>query len=106
MAAFLPLADRRVLPNGPTERLRLSQPTHATLNRKSPLPVWAAIAWRAAFAVGLVVLAVLVHWMEREGLRDHADGHVSFIKIYWEMAYSPTVAFDPPAGYDYQWSGN
>jgi prepilin-type N-terminal cleavage/methylation domain-containing protein len=34
------------------------------------------------------------------------DGHVSYIKIYWEMAYSPTAAFDPPAGYDYQWSGN
>jgi prepilin-type N-terminal cleavage/methylation domain-containing protein/prepilin-type processing-associated H-X9-DG protein len=35
-----------------------------------------------------------------------ADGHVSYIKIYWEMAYSPTAAFDPPAGYDYQWSGD
>jgi prepilin-type N-terminal cleavage/methylation domain-containing protein len=34
------------------------------------------------------------------------DGHVSYIKIYWETAYSPTAAFDPPAGYDYQWSGN
>jgi prepilin-type N-terminal cleavage/methylation domain-containing protein len=33
-----------------------------------------------------------------------ADGHVSYIKIYWEMAYSPTAAFDPPEGYDYQWS--
>ncbi|HWC61582.1 MAG TPA: type II secretion system protein [Verrucomicrobiae bacterium] len=34
------------------------------------------------------------------------DGHVSYIKIYWASAYSPTAAFDPPAGYDYQWSGN
>ena len=34
------------------------------------------------------------------------DGHVNYIKIYWENAYSPTAAFDPPAGYDYQWSGN
>jgi len=34
------------------------------------------------------------------------DGHVSYIKIYWEMKYSPTAAFDPPAGYDYQWSGD
>ena len=34
------------------------------------------------------------------------DGHVSYIKMYWESAYSPTAAFDPPAGYDYQWSGN
>jgi prepilin-type N-terminal cleavage/methylation domain-containing protein/prepilin-type processing-associated H-X9-DG protein len=34
------------------------------------------------------------------------DGHVSYIKIYWEMKYSPTAAFDPPAGYDYKWSGD
>jgi type II secretory pathway pseudopilin PulG len=34
------------------------------------------------------------------------DGHVSYIRIYWEIAYSPTAAFDPPPGYDYKWSGN
>jgi len=34
------------------------------------------------------------------------DGHVSYIRMYWEMAYSPTAAFDPPPGYDYQWSAN
>jgi prepilin-type N-terminal cleavage/methylation domain-containing protein len=34
------------------------------------------------------------------------DGHVSYIKMYWETEYSPTAAFDPPAGYDYQWSGD
>jgi prepilin-type processing-associated H-X9-DG protein len=34
------------------------------------------------------------------------DGHVSYIKMYWELKYSPTCAFDPPAGYDYQWSGD
>lgn len=32
------------------------------------------------------------------------DGHVSYIKMYWETKYSPTAAFDPPPGYDYQWS--
>jgi len=34
-----------------------------------------------------------------------ADGHVAYIKIYWDLPASPTLAFDPPAGYDYQWSG-
>ena len=33
------------------------------------------------------------------------DGHVNYIKIYWDTAYSPTAAFDPPPGYDYKWSG-
>lgn len=40
------------------------------------------------------------------------DGHVSFIKIYWNNArypdggYSFAMNYDPPAGYDYQWSGD
>jgi prepilin-type N-terminal cleavage/methylation domain-containing protein len=34
------------------------------------------------------------------------DGHVAYVKMYWEVKYSPTAAFDPPAGYDYQWSGD
>jgi prepilin-type processing-associated H-X9-DG protein len=38
------------------------------------------------------------------------DGHVSFMKIYWKPssapAFIPACAYDPPAGYDYQWSGN
>jgi prepilin-type N-terminal cleavage/methylation domain-containing protein/prepilin-type processing-associated H-X9-DG protein len=38
------------------------------------------------------------------------DGHVSYIKIYWNGAvnsdgfYSMAFYYDPPAGYDYQWS--
>jgi prepilin-type N-terminal cleavage/methylation domain-containing protein/prepilin-type processing-associated H-X9-DG protein len=37
-----------------------------------------------------------------------ADGHVSYIPIYWnaEYGYTPTLFYDPPAGYDYKWSGN
>ncbi len=37
------------------------------------------------------------------------DGHVSFIKIYWKASWPPMLCacdYDPPSGYDYQWSGN
>jgi prepilin-type N-terminal cleavage/methylation domain-containing protein len=40
------------------------------------------------------------------------DGHVSYIKIYWDEAlaashrWSFSMNYDPPAGYDYQWSPN
>jgi prepilin-type N-terminal cleavage/methylation domain-containing protein len=37
------------------------------------------------------------------------DGHVSFIKMYWKYVWPPTLFssdYDPPAGYDYQWSGD
>jgi prepilin-type N-terminal cleavage/methylation domain-containing protein len=35
-----------------------------------------------------------------------ADGHVAYTKIYWAPPAAPTLAFDPPPGYDYQWSGD
>jgi voltage-gated potassium channel len=44
-----------------------------------------------AFAVGLVVLAVLVHWAERDGLRDNTDGHVTFIDVFYFTMISITT---------------
>ncbi len=36
-----------------------------------------------------------------------ADGHVSYIPIYWDADYNMAACYyDPPAGYDYKWSGN
>ena len=34
------------------------------------------------------------------------DGHVSYIKIYWNPGHGGTGFYDPPASYDYQWSPN
>lgn len=36
------------------------------------------------------------------------DGHVNYIKIYWNINTPnwATVFYEPPAGYDYQWSGD
>jgi prepilin-type N-terminal cleavage/methylation domain-containing protein len=40
------------------------------------------------------------------------DGHVTYIKIYWNSARYPNgylslaMEYNPPAGYDYQWSGD
>src|ERR1039458_5682633 len=41
------------------------------------------------------------------------DGHASYINIYWNNTInypnggiSVAAYYDPPAGYDYQWSGN
>jgi hypothetical protein len=41
-----------------------------------------------------------------------ADGHVSYIKMYWNSStnalgnYSAGFFYNPPGGYDYQWSGD
>jgi voltage-gated potassium channel len=72
----------------------VTDPVHATLKRKSPLPVWASIGWRVALTIGLVVLAVWVHWEERGGLRDMTDGKVSFIDvIYFTMISISTTGY-------------
>ena len=65
--------------------------THATLNRKSPFPVWASIGWRVLASIGLLAFAILVHWLERDGLRDAADGHVNFVDIVYFTMISVTT---------------
>ena len=66
-------------------------PPPATLKRKSSLPVWLAIGWRVAAVLALLALAVGVHWIERTGLKDTADGHVSFLDIIYFTSISITT---------------
>lgn len=63
----------------------------ATLKRKSAMPVWLAIGWRVAAVVALLALAIGVHWIERDGLKDTADGHVSFLDIIYFTSISITT---------------
>lgn len=40
---------------------------------------------------------------------NFVDGHVNYIKMHWDSAWPLGIlalAHDPPAGYDYQWSGD
>ena len=43
-----------------------------------------------------------------KSLVSFADGHVSYIPMYFDASYSdiPTAYYDPPAGYDYKWSAD
>ena len=52
-------------------------------------------------------------YCDSPNLASFADGHAGLTKIYWnsDVRYpngglSVAVYYDPPAGYDYQWSGN
>ena len=53
-----------------------------------------------------------VYFTDAMNMVSFADGHVSYIKIYWDSTPFPdggvkfALGFDPPAGYDYQWSAN
>jgi prepilin-type N-terminal cleavage/methylation domain-containing protein len=49
---------------------------------------------------------------DAKNMVSFVDGHVSYIKIYWNPGnvlpgiWSAAYQYDPPAGYEYQWSGD
>jgi prepilin-type N-terminal cleavage/methylation domain-containing protein len=47
-------------------------------------------------------------FLDAKDVVGFVDGHVSYIKIYFEEVPGNLFAafYDPPAGYDYKWSGN
>jgi prepilin-type N-terminal cleavage/methylation domain-containing protein len=93
-----------------------------------PAARWPGVAGRKLTSVREPVKTVLVlefpalnpySWHEPGGMWRYnnakdmvsfVDGHVSFIKMYWNATKSPnrieSWQYDPPAGYDYKWSGD
>lgn len=66
----------------------------AFLRRRSDLPVWADLAWRVVLILGLVAVVLIVHWIERDGLRDSLDGEISFIDVlYFTTVTVTTVGY-------------
>jgi len=65
-----------------------------TLRRRSPWPAWVGIAWRVAALLAVIGLMILVHWLEREGLKDNYDGVVSFVDVvYFTMISATTTGY-------------
>ena len=66
----------------------------APLRRALGLPVWGDLTLRLAAATLLVFIVVMIHWFDRNGLVDHADGHVSFLDVvYFTMISITTTGF-------------
>ncbi len=64
------------------------------LRRRPRFSGWFQIAWRFAAVVGLIGILVLFHWLERHGLKDTHDGHVSFLDvIYFTMISATTTGY-------------
>jgi prepilin-type N-terminal cleavage/methylation domain-containing protein/prepilin-type processing-associated H-X9-DG protein len=61
---------------------------------------------------GVTVDGGVVFFDNAQNMVSFVDGHVSYIKIYWNSnqlqsgAYTLAMMYDPPAGYDYKWSGD
>ena len=63
-------------------------PNETTLRRRAAITGWAAFGLRVAIVFGVLAFVILVHWLERENLRDHHDGHVSF----WDVIYFTMIS--------------
>jgi voltage-gated potassium channel len=65
-----------------------------TLRRRSPRPAWIGITWRIGALIGVLLLMIVFHWFERDGLRDNYDGNVSFIDVvYFTMISATTTGY-------------
>ena len=62
-----------------------------TLRRKPRITGWGEVAWRVAAVTLLVGVLLLFHWLERHGLKDTHDGHVSFLDVIYFTAISATT---------------
>lgn len=64
------------------------------LRRRSGLSRWSSLTMRAAFVFFLVGIAISVHWFDREGYVDHADGNINFSDVlYFTMVTITTVGY-------------
>jgi voltage-gated potassium channel len=61
------------------------------LKRAVALPVWADLGLRLGGAFALVFFVVLIHWIDREGLKDTHDGTVSFLDVFYFTMISITT---------------
>ena len=93
-----------------------------------PAPRWPGIAGRKLTSIRHPAKTVLIlefpalvpyswhepvgtpRWNNARDMVGFVDGHASFTKMYWDASTPPNRIeawmYDPPAGYDYQWSGD
>jgi voltage-gated potassium channel len=56
--------------------------------------MWADLALRLGAALLLILIVVAIHWLDRDGLVDNVDGHISFLDvIYFTMISVTTTGF-------------
>lgn len=94
-----------------------------------PIHPWPGVAGRKLNSIRQPVKTVLVsefsallpyswhqpggtsHYNNARNLLSFADGHVQYLKIYWDTnnvaaGHMEAWQYDPPSGYDYKWSGD
>jgi len=55
---------------------------------------WLSLGWRLTAMAALLGILILIHWIERDGLKDTHDGAVSFLDvIYFTMISATTTGY-------------
>ena len=55
---------------------------------------WLSLGWRLTAMAALLGILILIHWIERDGLKDNYDGSVSFLDvIYFTMISATTTGY-------------
>ncbi|WP_082701011.1 TrkA family potassium uptake protein [Erythrobacter sp. YT30] len=76
------------------EAKRAARKRFKPLRRAVKLPVWGDLSLRIGAALFLIMVVVMIHWWDREGLVDSVDGHVSFLDVvYFTMISITTTGF-------------
>ena len=71
----------------PTEELLV-------LRRRPRITGWLSLGWRLVAMAALLGILILIHWVERDGLKDTHDGSVSFLDvIYFTMISATTTGY-------------
>lgn len=64
------------------------------LRRKSSTSPWVSLTWRMLLAVGLIGIALAVHWFDRDGLRQNSGAPINFADVlYFTMITITTVGY-------------
>ena len=64
------------------------------LRRKPRITGWLSLGWRLTAMAVLLGILILIHWIERDGLKDTHDGSVSFLDvIYFTMISATTTGY-------------
>lgn len=71
------------------------------------MPTYLPFSWHDPKRPAATMVSFAV-FKDAKSMVSFVDGHVSYIKIYWNSAtpYYGAMNYDPPDGYDYKWSGN
>ena len=78
----------------PFKRRALLADQFRPLRRAVKIPVWGDLGLRVGLALGLLFMVIMIHWWDRAGLIDNADGQISFLDVvYFTMISVTTTGF-------------